>query len=124
MSCHFTQYMPKRRHQKLKIENNTVTIGEYKIELEAEKKEKQLVDKLKDQLKVYQQAVEVEVKKEEEKETDKDKVKKAVQNGKKWFSVKNEFQDESKMLMWTHHMKTLSINFISIYDFSLCLWYE
>lgn len=82
-SCHFTQYMPKRRHPKLKIEKNTVTIGEYKIELEAEKREKQLVDKLKDQLKVYQPAVEVEVKQEEEKKTDKDKVKKAVQNGKK-----------------------------------------
>ena len=82
-SCHFTQYMPKRRHQKLKRENNTVTIGEYRVELETEKKEKQLLDQLKDQLKVYQPVVEVEVKKEEEKKTDKDKGKKAVQNGKK-----------------------------------------
>lgn len=43
-----------------------MNIGEYKLGLDQEKKEKELVDKLREKLRVFQPVV-VEVKKEEEK---------------------------------------------------------
>ena len=43
-----------------------MNIGEYKLGLDQEKKEKELINKLREELKVFQQVV-VEVKKEEEK---------------------------------------------------------
>ncbi len=64
-----------------------VNIGEYRKGLGQEKKEKELVDSMREQLKKYQPVVvevEVEVKKEEEKKLlEKEKGKKNVQNGKK-----------------------------------------
>ena len=77
------QYVPKRRYVKGKRENNTVNIGEYRVGLDAEQKQKKLVYRLKEELKIYQPVViEAEVRKEEDKKTgQKDKGKKQVQNG-------------------------------------------
>lgn len=49
--------MPKRRYVKERNESNTVGIGEYQEGLEAERKEKQLVNRLREELKIYQPVV-------------------------------------------------------------------